>query len=116
MICLCCFKLHQNVILLCVRNIPSLTIEVASSLPTGAGLGSSAAYSTCLASSLLQHRRLTSVALQVDKSNTATWSDKDVKLINQWAFIGEKVIHGNPSGIDNSVSTYGEFVSVLLIH
>ncbi|KAK2185913.1 hypothetical protein NP493_217g03026 [Ridgeia piscesae] len=89
------------------KNIPSLTIEVASNLPTGAGLGSSAAFSTCLASSLLQHRRLTSVALQVDKSNTATWSDKDIKLINQWAFIGEKVIHGNPSGIDNSVSTYG---------
>ncbi|KAI0230683.1 Mevalonate kinase [Lamellibrachia satsuma] len=89
------------------KNVPSVTIEIASSLPTGAGLGSSAAYSTCLASSLLEHRRLISVAPKVENSNNATWSGKDIDLINQWAFLGERIIHGNPSGIDNSVSTYG---------
>ncbi|XP_012375089.1 mevalonate kinase isoform X3 [Dasypus novemcinctus] len=35
------------------------------------------------------------------------WTGEDLELINRWAFQGERVIHGNPSGVDNAVSTWG---------
>jgi mevalonate kinase len=28
-------------------------------------------------------------------------------IINEWAFEGERVIHGNPSGVDNTISVHG---------
>lgn len=41
------------------------------------------------------------------------WPEEDLELINKWAFKGERVIHGNPSGVDNAVSTWGRCVCVL---
>ncbi|XP_040859750.1 mevalonate kinase [Ochotona curzoniae] len=88
------------------RALPSLDIVLWSELPTGAGLGSSAAYSVCLAAALLtlcddipDPRK--------DGAPTGRWAKEDLELINKWAFQGERVIHGNPSGVDNAVSTWG---------
>ncbi|XP_036383532.1 mevalonate kinase isoform X2 [Megalops cyprinoides] len=88
------------------RLLPSLTVSVWSELPTGAGLGSSAAFSVCLASALLSARGgITSPV--VEPEPTARWSEEEMELINAWAFLGEKIIHGNPSGVDNAVGTWG---------
>ncbi|RHZ75743.1 hypothetical protein Glove_209g162 [Diversispora epigaea] len=84
-----------------------MTIQISSSLPIGAGLGSSASYSVCLATGLLLafgHISLPDESNQLSTLNSA-------ELINQWAFQAEKVIQGNPSGIDNAVATFGGAVS-----
>lgn len=88
-------------------KLPSLDIHLASNLPASAGLGSSAAFSACLAASLLLNQNLVHTQVAGDGDHVGTWSETDLELINKWAFQAEKLIHGNPSGIDNSVSTYG---------
>uniref|UniRef100_G3THL2 Mevalonate kinase n=1 Tax=Loxodonta africana TaxID=9785 RepID=G3THL2_LOXAF len=88
------------------RTLPSLDIMVWSELPTGAGLGSSAAYSVCLAAALLTACEEIPNPLR-DGDGISRWTEKDLELINKWAFRGERVIHGNPSGVDNAVSTWG---------
>lgn len=70
---------------------------VNSRLPLGAGLGSSASYSTALATVLLAKYGAVQCAL----------SSKDRELICSWAFQAECILHGQPSGIDNTICTYG---------
>ncbi|XP_077811109.1 mevalonate kinase isoform X2 [Macaca mulatta] len=92
--------------LVCFRALPSLDIVVWSELPHGAGLGSSAAYSVCLAAALLTVCEEIPNPLK-DGDRVNRWTKEDLELINKWAFQGERVIHGNPSGVDNAVSTWG---------
>lgn len=72
-----------------------LDILVESTVPIAVGLGSSAAVTVASAaaiSSLLE--------LNISKDE-----------IFRMAFEAEKMIHGNPSGIDPAVSTYGGFIA-----
>ncbi|KAJ3343077.1 hypothetical protein HDU91_000452 [Kappamyces sp. JEL0680] len=78
-------------------GVDSISVKIVSEIPIGAGLGSSASYSVVLSSLLL----LASGAISPDLGD----SDKD--LINDWAFKAEKVIHGQPSGVDNTLCTFG---------
>lgn len=87
------------------RKLPSLKIILTSKLPIGAGLGSSASFSVCLVTALLLQQQLISAPVQID--HVQKWKEEDLELINKWAFQGERIIHGNPSGIDNSVATFG---------
>ncbi|KAJ8378253.1 hypothetical protein AAFF_G00244570 [Aldrovandia affinis] len=88
------------------RELPGLTMSVWSELPTGAGLGSSAAFSVCVAAALLSAKGTITSPLG-SLEHTARWSEEEMELVNAWAFLGEKIIHGNPSGVDNAVSTWG---------
>ncbi|WFD29168.1 cysteine-S-conjugate beta-lyase [Malassezia sp. CBS 17886] len=79
------------------------TYLLRSSLPIGAGLGSSAAVSVCLAALMLY----THGTLPMPHTSDAQLPPAQTEAVNGWAFLAEKVIHGDPSGVDNTVATYG---------
>ncbi len=70
----------------------SMKIEVFPDVPRGMGLGGSAAMAVAIIRALDKHFNL-------------KLSDEQV---NSLAFLSEKVAHGNPSGIDNTLACYGK--------
>ncbi|KAL0685880.1 hypothetical protein Bca4012_052728 [Brassica carinata] len=82
------------------------TVIITTELPYGSGLGSSAAFCVALTAALI-------ASSSSDKTRGDGWSSLDetnLELLNKWAFEGEKIIHGKPSGIDNTVSAYGNMI------
>ncbi|WWC58066.1 cystathionine beta-lyase [Kwoniella dejecticola CBS 10117] len=86
---------------------PAVTFTATANLPISAGLGSSAAYSTCVASALL----IAHSHIEKPGKDQSRVSEGDTNIIDGWAFLSEKVLHGNPSGIDNAVSVRGGAVA-----
>ncbi|KAL0954656.1 hypothetical protein HGRIS_003607 [Hohenbuehelia grisea] len=103
---------------------PSFHFAARSTLPIGAGLGSSASFSACAATTLLLlHDRISLPPLPPPTRIPETPDDPGhihvshqgrrgippatAEEINQWAFVAEKILHGNPSGVDNSVAVFG---------
>lgn len=78
-----------------------------STIPIGAGLGSSASVCVCLSAALLLQTR-TLAGPHPDQPLME--AEVQIERINQWAFVGELCIHGDPSGVDNTVSTGGKAV------
>lgn len=88
-------------------SFPGCMYTLRSTIPIGAGLGSSASVSVCLAAALLLQLRTLSGPHPDQPSDEARLQ---VERINSWAFVAEMCIHGNPSGIDNTVATQGKAV------
>ncbi|RDX57495.1 cystathionine beta-lyase [Lentinus brumalis] len=102
---------------------PSFHFVCRSSLPIGAGLGSSASFSVCIATALLILHGRIELPTVPPPSREAIGSDPGhvhvshggrraippdiAEETNRWAFVAEKVLHGNPSGVDNSVAVFG---------
>lgn len=72
------------------QPLPNLIVELRSSIPIASGLGSGAAVSAAIA-------RAVSAALGQPFDNAA---------LNELVYETEKLHHGNPSGIDNTVVVY----------
>jgi mevalonate kinase len=86
---------------------PGCIYTLRSTLPTGAGLGSSASVCVCISAALLKQIHVLS-GPHLDQPEDEV--DLQLERINKWAFVGELCIHGNPSGVDNTVSTRGRAV------
>ncbi len=71
-----------------------VALELKSDIPVASGLGSSAAVSVATVAA-------------VSKQLGCPF---DQERISELAWEAEKITHGNPSGIDNTVSTYGSLV------
>ena len=89
------------------QTFPGSIYALRSTLPIGAGLGSSASISVCLSSALLLQIRTLAGPHPDQPSEEA---ELQIERINRWAFVGEMCIHGNPSGVDNTVSSGGKAV------
>ena len=97
-----------------ISTVRGLRIHIKSvGLPLGAGLGSSAAFSVALAGAILRIRNI--IFQDVDASNISAF-DQEVEwtppysvleVLNAWAYTSEVVIHGEPSGLDNTSSCFG---------
>ena len=82
--------LAQSILAITDRHEPNLTINLTSKLPQGSGMGSSAATATAVCRALAGH-------LGVDLA---------ANQISELVFEAEKIVHGTPSGIDNTVVAY----------
>ncbi|XP_034827911.2 mevalonate kinase [Maniola hyperantus] len=84
----------------------TMRVRAASALAVGAGAGSSAAFAVCAAAALLALRAGTPSA----PAPGGLGADERA-LISAWAYNCERIMHGAPSGIDNSTCTFGGLVS-----
>tara|TARA_B110000014_G_scaffold250021_1_gene225869 strand:- start:154 stop:1077 length:924 start_codon:yes stop_codon:yes gene_type:complete len=82
--------LAQTLLTKTKQNEPDLTINLTSKLPQGSGMGSSAATATAVCKALSNY-----LGVDLEKNQ-----------ISELVFNAEKVVHGNPSGIDNTVVAY----------
>ncbi|CAG7860061.1 unnamed protein product [Brassica rapa] len=89
-----------------IRGFSPATVIITTELPYGSGLGSSAAFCVALTSALIA----SSISDKTHREGWCSLDETNLELLNKWAFEGEKIIHGKPSGIDNTVSAYGNMI------
>jgi len=84
--------IHNLFFLSRISTFPNLDIHITSTIPVASGLGSGAAVTVALTCALSSH------------INYPMTDDQ----INAFAYEIEKIHHGTPSGIDNTVITYAK--------
>ncbi|KAK4162781.1 hypothetical protein QBC43DRAFT_345631 [Cladorrhinum sp. PSN259] len=108
-------KIHQNsagsflymFLSLGSQSFPGSRYTLRSTIPIGAGLGSSATIAVCMSAALLLQLRTLSGPHPDQPPDEARLQ---IERINRWALVYEMFIHGNPSGVDNTVASQGKAV------
>jgi mevalonate kinase len=80
-------------------------------LPVGAGLGSSAAFSVAMVGAVHSMREHLVSKVVPDWLQEVVVPENDLlETLNKWAFAAEVLLHGAPSGLDNTTSCFGGLV------
>lgn len=87
-----------------IQGYKPATVTVTSQIPLSSGLGSSAAFCVSISGALLAFSSCG--GLDHNQQGWLMFEESGLELVNKWALEGERIIHGKPSGIDNTVSTY----------
>lgn len=88
-------------------------LKFKSEISAGAGLGSSAAFAVCLAAAFHSYSMARTQPGFIRAYNqSASLEEKSYFLstVSSWAFLSERIMHGNPSGLDNTICTFGNVV------
>ncbi|CAK9796496.1 Mevalonate kinase erg12 [Anthophora plagiata] len=85
-------------------DIKSFQVQLNTELPINSGLGSSGSFAVCLAACFLHWSHY-------QKEIYKSFEFSDLEMISKYALNCEKIMHGNPSGIDTSVCTYGSLIA-----
>lgn len=110
-------------------DITPFDLELSSDLTIGAGTGSSASYSVCIAAAIYHYIRLKAaqkhgsgvfnISSERFKPHSMKlsqhycgFSSEEKEIVNKWAFCVEKIMHGTPSGLDNTVCAFGNTVLI----
>lgn len=87
------------------KPIHSVEVTLETKLTIGAGTGSSASCGVAMAGALIQM-----IKIKSKNPNLKQFSNDEKEIISQWAYNTERITHGNPSGVDNTVCTFGSVV------
>lgn len=84
-------------------TIRAFYLNLDTELSIGSGLGSSASFAVCLATCFYHWSRL-------QKNLQTSLDDSQLREISSYALECERIMHGTPSGIDNTICTFGSII------
>lgn len=102
-------------------TIAPFDLLVETDLTVSAGTGSSASFLVCVAAIFYQYIRVKVKhhdnisknpykPCKLNHMNLHKFDKRELDLISKWAYCAERIIHGAPSGVDNTICTYGSLV------
>lgn len=90
-------------------------VIIDSDMSIGAGVGSSASYGVCLAAGFFMYSQILNGKLNDEQLKDFSFDGNDtiMERISQYAFDSEVIMHEKPSGIDNTICTYGKLIKFI---
>lgn len=115
------FYLFHSLIASVDVTITPFDLIIDTDLTVSAGTGSSASYLVCVAAIFYQYIRMKTKhpeniskplykPCKLHHTNINKFDTHELALISKWAYCAERIIHGAPSGVDNTICTYGALV------